>query len=63
MMGTANGCDRSTSARVADGRPAALVSGRIAYHIEWPGLSAEEKRDGLILPCVAHPLSDVVLRY
>jgi ferredoxin len=40
-----------------------LVGGRIEYHIEWPGLSAEEKRDGLILPCVAHPLSDVVLRY
>jgi ferredoxin len=40
-----------------------LVSGHITYRIEWPGLSAEEKRDGLVLPCVAHPLSDVVLRY
>ena len=38
-----------------------LVSGEVAYRIEWPGLSAEEKRDGWILPCVAHPLSDVVV--
>jgi ferredoxin len=40
-----------------------LVSGEIAYEIEWPGLSAEEKREGWVLPCVARPLSDVVLRY
>jgi ferredoxin len=39
-----------------------LVIGRIEYEIEWPGLSAEEKRDGLVLPCVARPLTDVVLR-
>lgn len=38
-----------------------LVSGRIRYSIEWPGLSAEEKRDGYILPCVALPESDVVI--
>jgi ferredoxin len=38
-----------------------LISGKVAYRIEWPGLSAEEKRDGYILPCVAHPLSDVVI--
>ena len=38
-----------------------LVSGEIAYRIEWPGLSADEKREGWILPCVAHPLSDVVI--
>ena len=38
-----------------------LVSGQVAYRIEWPGLSAEEKRDGFILPCVAHPRSDVVI--
>jgi ferredoxin len=38
-----------------------LVSGRIRYNIEWPGLSPEEKRDGYILPCVALPESDVVL--
>jgi len=39
-----------------------LVIGRIAYEIEWPGLSAEEKREGLVLPCVARPLTDLVLR-
>lgn len=38
-----------------------LVSGRVRHSIEWPGLSAEEKREGLILPCVAHPESDVVI--
>jgi ferredoxin len=40
-----------------------LVSGQIAYEIEWPGLTREEKAEGLVLPCVARPLSDVVLRY
>ncbi len=38
-----------------------LVSGEIAYRIEWPGVSADEKREGWILPCVAHPLSDVAI--
>ncbi len=38
-----------------------LVSGSIVYSIEWPGLSAEEKREGLILPCVARPTSDLVI--
>ena len=40
-----------------------LDSGAIAYEIEWPGLTREEKAEGLVLPCVARPLSDVVLRY
>ena len=40
-----------------------LESGAIAYEIEWPGLTREEKAEGLVLPCVARPLSDVVLRY
>lgn len=40
-----------------------LDSGSIAYEIEWPGLTREEKAEGLVLPCVARPLSDVVLRY
>ena len=40
-----------------------LDSGAIAYEIEWPGLTAEEKREGYVLPCVARPLSDLVLRY
>ena len=38
-----------------------LVSGQVVYRIEWPGLSADEKREGWILPCVAHALSDVVV--
>jgi ferredoxin len=39
-----------------------LEGGAVAYEIEWPGLTREEKADGLVLPCVARPLSDVVLR-
>jgi ferredoxin len=40
-----------------------LESGQIAYEIEWPGLTREEQAEGLVLPCVARPLSDIVLRY
>jgi ferredoxin len=36
-------------------------SGEIAYRIQWPGLLAEEKADGWILPCIAYPRSDLVL--
>lgn len=38
-----------------------LVSGQVVYRIEWPGLSLDEKREGYILPCVAYPVSDVVM--
>lgn len=38
-----------------------LLSGEVRYLIEWPGLSADEKREGWILPCVAVPLSDLVI--
>ena len=38
-----------------------LVSGQVVYRIEWPGLSLDEKREGYILPCVAYPVSDVVI--
>jgi ferredoxin len=38
-----------------------LASGRVSYRIDWPGLSAEEKADGCILPCVAYPASDLAL--
>ena len=38
-----------------------LTSGKVSYRIEWPGLSLDEKREGYILPCVAYPLSDVVI--
>ncbi|RYX92719.1 MAG: 2Fe-2S iron-sulfur cluster binding domain-containing protein [Comamonadaceae bacterium] len=40
-----------------------LQEGRVNYRIEWPGLSAEEKAEGLILPCVAYPSSDVTIRF
>jgi ferredoxin len=38
-----------------------LVSGEVVYTVEWPGLSAEEKTEGWVLPCVARPVSNVVL--
>ncbi|WP_414691588.1 2Fe-2S iron-sulfur cluster-binding protein [Noviherbaspirillum sp.] len=38
-----------------------VVSGQIRYAIEWPGVSADEKKDGYILPCVAYPLSPLVI--
>jgi len=38
-----------------------MVSGRVRYRIEWPGLSAEEKTEGYILPCVAYPEADLVI--
>lgn len=34
-----------------------VLSGQVRHLIEWPGLSAEEKREGCILPCVATPES------
>lgn len=38
-----------------------LTDGKVRYSIEWPGLSADEKREGYILPCVAIAESDVVI--
>ena len=38
-----------------------MLSGEVSYAIEWPGLTAEEKAEGYVLPCVARPLSNVVL--
>lgn len=38
-----------------------IKRGKVSYCIEWPGLSIDEKREGYILPCVAYPLSDVVI--
>ncbi|PZP35091.1 MAG: hypothetical protein DI603_04195 [Roseateles depolymerans] len=40
---------------------ARCLSGRIEHRIPWPGLSAEDKAEGLILPCVAEPRTDLVL--
>jgi ferredoxin len=39
-----------------------LEDGQVRYEIEWPGLSAEEKAEGYVLPCVAFPCSDVRLK-
>lgn len=39
-----------------------LTHGLVRYDIEWPGLSAEEKAEGGVLPCVAFPCSDLGLR-
>lgn len=38
-----------------------MVSGEVTYTIDWPGLTAEEKAEGYVLPCVARPVSNVVL--
>lgn len=38
-----------------------LVSGRVFYRIEWPGLTKEEMAEGLVLPCVAVAETDLVL--
>ena len=37
------------------------MSGRVRYAVEWPGLSADEKAEGCILPCVAVPESALVI--
>ena len=39
-----------------------LLEGEVTYRIAWPGLSREEKHCGFILPCVAYPVSDLVIR-
>ncbi len=38
-----------------------LAEGEVRYAIEWPGLSAEERAEGCVLPCVAYPVGDVRL--
>lgn len=38
-----------------------LQAGMVAYTVEWPGLSFDEKREGFILPCVALARSDLVV--
>jgi ferredoxin len=48
-----NGSCRACLARV--------VSGRAHHCIDWPGLLAEEKADGWVLPCVACADTDLAL--
>jgi len=38
-----------------------LREGQVSYTVAWPGLSAEEKAQGWILPCVAVAESNLVL--
>jgi ferredoxin len=38
-----------------------LVSGEVAYRVEWPGITAEERLGGWVLPCVAVPRGDVAI--
>ena len=38
-----------------------LDSGAVRYLVEWPGVSLDDKREGWILPCVAVPVTDLVL--
>jgi hypothetical protein len=40
---------------------AQLHSGRVRYEMAWPGLSADEKAQGVVLPCAAYPQSDLSL--
>ena len=49
---------RNGTCRTCVGR---LSQGRVRYTMEWPGLSAEEKQAGYILPCVAYPCTNLVL--
>lgn len=38
-----------------------VTQGTVRYEMEWPGLSAEEKAEGYVLPCVAYPCSDLTI--
>ena len=38
-----------------------LTRGSVRYLVEWPGVSADERRAGEILPCVAVPQDDLVV--
>lgn len=38
-----------------------VTQGQAMHTIEWPGLSAEEKHEGWILPCVARAQTDLRL--
>ena len=39
-----------------------MLEGEIAYRIEWPGLSRDEKEEGWILPCVAQARSSLEIQ-
>ena len=39
-----------------------LVQGEVRYEMPWPGITPEEKAEGCVLPRVAYPVTDVVLK-
>ena len=40
---------------------ARCTAGSVRYRVDWPGLLAEEKAEGWVLPCVAEPITPVTL--
>lgn len=38
------------------------MQGEVRYVMPWPGITLEEKEQGCVLPCVAYPITDVVLK-
>lgn len=50
---------RNGTCRTCRGR---LTLGVVRHTVPWPGLSADEKSERCVLPCVAQPLGPVVLR-
>ncbi len=38
-----------------------LAEGSVHYNVEWPGITPDERAQGLVLPCVACATSDVVI--
>ncbi|QDL55594.1 2Fe-2S iron-sulfur cluster-binding protein [Rhodoferax aquaticus] len=40
-----------------------MSAGHVHYRMAWPGLSAEEKASGFILPCVAYVSCDITLEH
>ncbi len=39
-----------------------LHSGQVRYEVDWPGITTEEQNEGYVLPCIAYPCSNLVLR-
>ena len=57
------GCGCPVRAETALAGPASASWSAVASatQVEWPGLLAEEKAEGWVLPCVAEALGDVVI--
>ena len=39
-----------------------VLQGEVRYEMAWPGITPDEKAQGCVLPCVAYPVTDVVLK-